>query len=147
MTPSNEQQSATASPGTVPPVIPNTGIRLSGSNWSMHRMLTGDDLCYCEWREVGLFFQSRRGGILVPLSCISAFWRIHDKPPIFEVQLEDKERPEWRFVFVLAWEHCFRSKTIPNLRLAIRTANPDSSIVPPPGETSLFSRLGLQMAP
>ena len=113
----------------------------------MHRMLTGDDLCHCEWRESGLFFRNPRGETLVPLSAISAFWRIHDKPPIFEIQLADKERPEWRFVFALGFQHRFRSMTIPNLRAAIHTANPDSSIVPPPGESSLLSRLGLRQAP
>ena len=98
----------------------------------MHEAIYGDFMSHCEWRQEGLLFRSRQGVTLVPLKEIGAFWRLGGRPPIMEVQLRDQRAVEWRWVFVVASAHRGRSKILSSLRQAIREANPESSIEPPP---------------
>lgn len=102
----------------------------------MHEMIYGDSMSYREWRQEGLLFRSQQGETLVPLAEVGALWRLNSRPPIIEVQLKDTRAAEWRWVFVVASEHWGWSQTLPRLRQAIREANPEASIVPPPDRTT-----------
>ncbi|MBN8246559.1 MAG: hypothetical protein J0L84_03855 [Verrucomicrobia bacterium] len=118
-----------------PPLIIQSPIRLSGLRllgaW-LHELIHDDCMSYCEWRQEGLLFRSRYEETLVPLKEVGAFWRLNSRPPIFEVQLKDTRAVQWRWVFVVASVHWGRSKALVKLRQAIREANPEASIEPPP---------------
>lgn len=134
-----------------PPVIARSPIILSRRSRyrrSAHEAMTGEAVCHCEWRVDGLFFHTRQGELLVPLSEVSAFWlrsgwlwTLSGKLPVYEVQIEDKHLPEWRFMFELAWLHLVGTTAIQDLRKALSVANPVASIVPPPDDRGLLARL------
>ena len=114
---------------------------------AIYKAIMGDDFCHCELRTSGIYFRTKRGELLAPLSEISAVWLVHGSrwslgdPAIYEVQTTNKKVPEWRFVFALSGEHCFGSKTIPNLNQAVLKANPEASIIPTPDEFPFLARL------
>lgn len=121
-----------------PPRILGDGIRLSrrrGLRNLLHELVTGRPTCDCEWRSDGLHFAWPQDSLRVPLSGISAFWRVFPSNyPIYEVQREDNSGPHWRLQFILAREHWAPANTIPQLCRAILAANPSASIIPMPKE-------------
>ena len=113
---------------------------------AINKAITGDEFCHCELHAAGLFFRTRRGELLTPLSEVSALWHSGSRwslgnPVVCEVQVRNKKLPEWRFVFILSSVHGFASKTVPNLARAILKANPEASIIPTPDEFPLLARL------
>ncbi|HTH48852.1 MAG TPA: hypothetical protein VMB21_15165 [Candidatus Limnocylindria bacterium] len=136
----NREPYVTATEADVPPVMEQASVILSRParfGVSLHELLTGDFLCLCEWRPNGIYFGTRHGELLMPLSEISAIWRLEvSNLPIYEIQIANKSLPEWRFVLRLAAPLQVGVRKMDDLKLAVLEANPEASIVPLPERRS-----------
>ncbi len=131
----------------IPPVIGPRTVVLSNDlrflSW-LHEFAFGDALCRCEWRPEGLFLRTRRGELLTPLSEISAFWGAETRNcfTYYEIQVKNKELPEWRFVFASAYLPGLGlgMGVVDRLKRAILMANPEASVIPLPVDPGLLEQ-------